>query len=107
MHIAFQYCAPYIIEEQSYIHSTDIWKDEYQKLSQSSADFVQFYRDHIDEYSVPNGWWFDGNAYLDVHGNRREIHPEVRIIAEAFSVEKNEDIRKRNRMLIEVEEWLH
>ena len=98
---------PYVIEERLDTNPGDIWKDNFQNLSQSSdIDFVRFYREHVNEYPVPSGWWFDGNSYLDVHGNRREVHPHIEAIVDAFCLLKNSQINRFNRMLTEVEEWL-
>ena len=56
--------------------------------------------------AVPPGWWYDGNAYVDIKGTRRQQHPSCDIFVGKYLEKKNAAAEKYNRMLREAEPYL-
>ena len=55
---------------------------------------------------IPEGWWFDGNVYVDVDGNQRKFRPDIDEILDMHLEEKNEEIRKYNALLDDIKFYL-
>lgn len=53
----------------------------------------------IIDNPLPNGWWFDGNIYLDIDGNQREYRPDLEIILNQYLILKNKEILEYNTIL--------
>lgn len=56
--------------------------------------------------ALPGGWWFDGNVYLDVDGNRRQFRPDIDNILDDYLIEKNKEIDDYNDYLKEMQIFL-
>ena len=53
----------------------------------------------IIDNPLPNGWWFDGNIYLDIDGNQREYRPDLELILNQYLILKNKEILEYNTIL--------
>jgi hypothetical protein len=53
----------------------------------------------IMDKPLPNGWWFDGNIYLDIDGNQREYRPDLELILDQYLILKNKEISEYNILL--------
>jgi hypothetical protein len=56
--------------------------------------------------ALPGGWWFDGNVYLDVDGNRRQFRPDIDDILDDYLIEKNKEIEDYNNHLNHIQIYL-
>lgn len=54
---------------------------------------------NIIDKPLPNGWWYDGNVYLDIDGNRREYRPDLELILDQYLILKNKEILEYNILL--------
>ena len=56
----------------------------------------------FEHLPVPNGWWYDGTSYIDVHGSRLSNRPDLDTLLDLYLVEKNKEVDMFNKLLREV-----
>ena len=56
--------------------------------------------------ALPGGWWFDGNVYLDVNGNKRPYRPDIEDILVDYMIEKNKIVDQFNQHIRELQPYL-
>lgn len=56
----------------------------------------------IIDNPLPNGWWFNGNIYLDIDGNQREYRPDLELILYQYLILKNKEILEHNTILLSI-----
>ena len=76
----------------------DLTRDD---LSTSTIKRVhsRYCEKNIMDKPLPNGWWFDGNIYLDIDGNQREYRPDLELILDQYLILKNKEILEYNTLL--------
>jgi hypothetical protein len=76
----------------------DLTRDD---LSASTIKHVhsRYCETNIMDKPLPNGWWFDGNIYLDIDGNQREYRPDLELILDQYLILKNKEILEYNILL--------
>jgi len=109
LRLAFRMCVPLPIKKKCSVRSIDFWREDFIYLAQSTTEFRKFYISELqnESHALPGGWWFDGQVYLDLQGNRRETHPSISLIAEKFAELKNNESCKYNELLSEVSDWIN
>ena len=48
---------------------------------------------------IPSGCWFDGEFYMDFHGNRTNLRPDVDKLVALYVENCNRNARKHNEMV--------
>ena len=48
---------------------------------------------------LPGGWWFDGNTYLDIHGNKSKLRPDIGHVLDKYLLDENVKISSYNSLL--------
>ena len=56
--------------------------------------------------ALPGGWWFDGNVYLDVNGNKRPYRPDIEDILVDYLIEKNKIVDQFNQHIRDLQPYL-
>lgn len=88
-------CTPYSLPEKNVKAAADLTPDEKKQIQMKHSDLP-----------VPEGWWFDGASFVDVHGKRCTVRPDTEHLHSLFVEEQNEDIIKYNKLLREVKPFL-
>jgi hypothetical protein len=57
--------------------------------------------DSLSSVPLPSGWWYDGDAYVDIHGTRRTIRPDIEELAKAYLDQRNGEIERYNQYMSE------
>jgi hypothetical protein len=88
-------CTPYCLPEK-----------EAKTVADLSADEKSFIQKSNSELAVPEGWWFDGSSFVDMHGRRSLDRPDTDQLQDLFVKQQNEDTAKCNQLLAGVKEFL-
>ena len=91
----FSRCTPHSLSERVPMTVDDLTNDD--------KTFIQ---KNYSQSPIPEGWWFDGASYIDVHGRKSSVHPDTNNLSVLFVAEKNEDIARCNDLLNEVKSYL-
>lgn len=89
------HCVPYSLPEKSVKTTAYLTSEEKKQVQMNNA-----------ELPVPEGWWFDGSSFVDVHGRRSAVRPDTEHLNELFVDKLNEDVIKYNELLREVKMYL-
>ena len=108
LHIAMACCLPFAMEKKHVVEADNVWKKSFKTIGNSCLEFQSFYKEIVSKSStaLPVGWWFDGKTYVDVHGNHREVHPEIDAFVRMYCDMKNKDGKKFNAIIDEVGRYL-
>ena len=88
-------CSPYCLPDKQVKTASDLSNDEKSRIQEQNS-----------ELPVPEGWWFDGSSFVDVHGRRSTVRPDTDYLNGLFVEEQNEDVVKYNKLLGEVKSSL-
>lgn len=74
------------------LNFSDLTQKQLVELQQTAA---------ISAIPLPSGWWFDGDAYVDIYGTRRALRPDIEAVAQVFLAQKNGEIDRYNDYMSE------
>lgn len=80
---------------------------DHKELSNLEAADHEIINNKYSDVPLPSGWWYDGNGYVDIHGTRKAVRPDLENIGKVYLQEVNHDVELYNKMLIEVEDYLN
>jgi hypothetical protein len=55
----------------------------------------------LSSIPLPSGWWYNGDVYVDIHGTRRSIRPDVEELVQAHLAQRNSEIDRYNQFMSE------
>ena len=55
---------------------------------------------------LPNGWWFNGNMYVDIKGTQRALRPDIDVLVEEYLLERNKQVKVYNDSLESLQPFL-
>jgi hypothetical protein len=93
----FAHCMAPAVQEKQHLKPEDM-------RCKSAITLAQQKYGHLP---VPNGWWFDGSSYIDVHGSRKPNRPDLDTLLDLYLIDKNKEVDMYNSMLHEVSSFLH
>ena len=85
------WCRKYALGHQDYATKEDVTTQTLRALQS----------DHLTDI-LPSGWWYDGGTFIEIHGTRREIRPDMEGLIDQYLIEKNASIKQYNLALDEV-----
>lgn len=88
-------CTPHFLSEKQEKTTADLTTEEKTLIQSMNSELV-----------VPDGWWFDGSSFVDVHGKRSLVRPDTSHLNDLYLAGLNEDIVKYNKFLREIKAHL-
>lgn len=86
------YCQPHLLQKKKYVKSEDL----------NEWNHIQIQKKYNDLVKLGDGWWFDGNSYIDMKGSRRRIREDIELLVTIYLKKVNEDIKLYNSLVDEV-----
>jgi hypothetical protein len=96
----FNSCEKLNLQSKSYLNHGDV------TVKMREAAQLKYCGVNHKLRALPGGWWFDGNVYLDVDGNRRPFRPDIDDILDDYLIEKNKEIEDYNNHLNDIQIYL-
>ena len=92
----FKWCKSHKMNKRKKVNRSDL-----------SDEFISKLQIGFETAPLPSGWWYDGNGYIDIHGTKTILRPDIEDLIINYIALKNEDLEKINNILEEVSEFLN
>ena len=58
------------------------------------------------QFPIPASCWYDGEFYMDFHGTKSHIRPDILKLIQHYSDIQNKQMKKYNELLVEAQEFM-
>ena len=94
-----------VCEQRPLLRKTPVTRDSLTSQDILNAQ-IKYCGLNNQKLSIPGGWWFDGNVYLDVNGNKRPYRPDIDDILVDYMIEKNKIVDQFNQHIHDLQPYL-
>jgi hypothetical protein len=94
LHDLFAACAQYRMKPKATLTAEDV--------STSERARIQNDKKYSNIFELPGNWWFNGQYYIDISGNQRQLRPDIDRLVERYVVDENIKIDAYNALIAEM-----
>lgn len=92
----FELCVQHKLKPRSLISAENVSVSQQLALQSSDSKYNVAYN------TLPSGWWFDGQGYVNINGTRRQLRPDINCLIDSYIIDENAKIVKYNALLLGV-----
>jgi len=69
------------------------------RVSERDRHAVQRNAKYSNKFELPGGWWYDGQSYINLNGDRKQLRPDIEQLLNLYIEDENTKIAEYNSLL--------